>query len=124
MVVDLTAVWRAQCFGTIMYILLHGYVHRLLHFGLSTINMPGQSYVKTSPSESTQSHLYLECCLIFKLIKNLVCVCYHLGLMQLFLTFFYMSYPFIKQYYQIYPKYTQWCSFIKITKLTSFYSLK
>jgi len=40
------------------------------------------------------------------------------------LNLFYISYPFIKQDYQIYPQYTQWCSFIKNTKLTNSYSLE
>jgi len=35
---------------------------------------------------------------------------------------FYMSSPFIEQDYQIYPNHTQWCSFIKNTKLTMSYS--
>jgi len=34
------------------------------------------------------------------------------------LNVFYISYPFIKQDYQIYPQYTQWCSFIENAKLT------
>ena len=36
----------------------------------------------------------------------------------------YISYPFIKQDYQIYPQYTQWNSFLKSTKLTNSYSLE
>jgi len=47
-----------------------------------------------------------------------------LGLGQWFLTFFYISYPFIKQDYQIYAQYTQRCSFIETTKLTNFFSLE
>jgi len=40
------------------------------------------------------------------------------------LNLFYMSYPFIKQDYQIYLQYSQWCSCIKNTKLTNLYSLE
>ena len=43
---------------------------------------------------------------------------------QWFLTFFYISYPFIEQDYEIYPQYTQWCSFIENTKLKNCYSLE
>jgi len=35
---------------------------------------------------------------------------------------FHVSYPFIKQDYQIYTQYTPWFSFIENTKLTNFYS--
>ena len=38
------------------------------------------------------------------------------------LDLFYISYPFIEQDYQIYPQYTQWCSFIENTKWTNSYS--
>ena len=37
---------------------------------------------------------------------------------QWFLTFFYISYPFVKQDHQIYPQYTQWCSSIDNTNVT------
>jgi len=37
---------------------------------------------------------------------------------------FYISYPFVKQDYQIYSQYTQWRSFIKNTKLTNCFSLE
>jgi len=30
------------------------------------------------------------------------------------LNLFYKAYPFIKQSYQIYPQYIQWCSFLEI----------
>ena len=40
------------------------------------------------------------------------------------LNLFYISYLFITQVYQIYPQYTQWCSFIENTKLTNSYSLE
>jgi len=40
------------------------------------------------------------------------------------LNLFYISYPFIKQDHQIYPQYTQSCSFIENTKLTNSYSLE
>ena len=40
------------------------------------------------------------------------------------LNLFYISYPFIRQDYQIYPQYTQWSSFIENTKLTRSYSLE
>jgi len=40
------------------------------------------------------------------------------------LKIFYISYPFIKQDHQIYPRYTQWCLFLKKTKLTNSYSLE
>jgi len=42
------------------------------------------------------------------------------------LNLFYISYPFIKQDYRIYPQaqYTHWCSLIENTKLTNFYSLE
>jgi len=43
-----------------------------------------------------------------------------LCLIQWFLTFFYISYPFIEQAWQIYPQCTQWCSNIKINKLLQF----
>ena len=39
------------------------------------------------------------------------------------LILFYISYPFIRQDYQIYPQYTEWCSFIENAKLTNSYSL-
>jgi len=39
------------------------------------------------------------------------------------LNLFYMSYPFIKQDFQIYLQYTQWCSFIENTISTNSYSL-
>ena len=40
------------------------------------------------------------------------------------LNLFYISCPFIKQDYQIYIQYTQWCSYIQNTKLTNSYSLE
>ena len=40
------------------------------------------------------------------------------------LNLFYVFYPFIKQDYQIYPQWTQWCSFIENTKVTNFDSLE
>jgi len=40
------------------------------------------------------------------------------------LNLFYISYPFIKQDYLIYPQYAQWFSFIENTKLTNSYSLE
>jgi len=43
---------------------------------------------------------------------------------QRFLTFFYISYPFIEEDYQIYPQCTQWWSFIENTKLTNSYNLE
>jgi len=39
-----------------------------------------------------------------------------------FLNLFYIFHPFIKQDWQTYPQYTQWCSFIENTKLTNSYS--
>jgi len=44
------------------------------------------------------------------------------GLFQWFLTFFYISYPFIKQDNQIYTQYIQWSSFTENAKLTNSYS--
>jgi len=40
------------------------------------------------------------------------------------LNLFYISCPFVKQDYQIYPQYTQWYSLIENTKLMNFYSLE
>jgi len=40
------------------------------------------------------------------------------------LKIFYISYPFIQQDCQIYPQYTQLCSFIENTKLTNSCSLE
>ena len=37
---------------------------------------------------------------------------------------FYISNPFIKEDYQIYPQYSQWCSFIKNMQLTNSYSVE
>jgi len=37
---------------------------------------------------------------------------------------FHIFYPFTEQDYQIYPQYTQWCSFIQNTKLKNWYSLE
>jgi len=46
------------------------------------------------------------------------------GFSAVVLNLFHTFYPFIKQDYQIYPQYTQWCSFLKITKLANSYSLE
>jgi len=46
--------------------------------------------------------------------------------LDMVLNLFYISYPFIKQDYRIYPQaqYTHWCAFIENTKLTNSYSLE
>jgi len=48
------------------------------------------------------------------------------GLVQWFLNLFYITHPLLpnKQGYEIYPQpqYTQWCSFLKNTKVTNPYS--
>jgi len=41
-----------------------------------------------------------------------------------FLNLYYTFHPFIKQNHQIYPQYTQWCSFVENTKVTNPISLE
>jgi len=50
-----------------------------------------------------------------------LCTLYHTPVV---LNLFYISYPFIKQDYQIYLQYTQWCSFSENTKLANYYRLE
>ena len=52
------------------------------------------------------------------------CCCNYFPPRPVVLNLFYIFYLFIKQDYRSYPQYTQWCSFIKNTKLTNFYSLE
>ena len=56
------------------------------------------------------------------LLQNMIYTCCYPK--PVVLKHFYISYPFIKQDYQIYHQYTQCCSFIKNTKLTNSYSLE